>query len=403
MKWLRIAPVVLLAVSIAGPVAAQSASDGARRLRTLFFLRDYETACLEGEKLVAASPDASELAAWLVLNLARDGQDAKAVALAEDITTNQAGQLELVRAGWRPGLAARASRRSGRRGRELALKLLPGSPDVAGSAPRPSQATRNGVTRSIDVRRPRQRARRQEPGRAPRLEGLRVLYLASHARHVRRGGDSPRRSPPLKRPARATRPSLNAWYLPGAYLNRSRRSRRRLPAPEEGRRRWLPVRPPSTRRSGERSTGSRGDLGADRKRQEIEADVVAVPAGAWEIALARCCCRLQDLARDEMDRAPGGGTRNRRDPRRSSTTPASVRVGSPPTGGVSSGSTAHEPRSHPRYAAVPPDPLPSSSRAASTTTRACSARRTSNLLHASSRPTRASSWRRTATARPRAP
>jgi tetratricopeptide (TPR) repeat protein len=123
------AALVVLSLS-ATPAAQAPLSAEAARLRALFFLRDFETGVLEGEKLVAGSPNASDLYAWYVLNLVRGGEEKRAVALAEEITKKKpqdpwawfalAGALNYQSE--RPADAVSAG--------EKALKLLPNNPDI---------------------------------------------------------------------------------------------------------------------------------------------------------------------------------------------------------------------------------------------------------------------------------
>ena len=63
----------LVAASLAFPqrAAAQAADADAARLRALFFQRDFESAVIEGGKLVAAGQSRDEIKAWYIINLAR--------------------------------------------------------------------------------------------------------------------------------------------------------------------------------------------------------------------------------------------------------------------------------------------------------------------------------------------
>src|SRR5688572_14884812 len=67
----------LAAASLAFPhgAAAQAADADAARLRGLFFQRDFESAVIEGGKLVASAQPRDEIKAWYVINLARIDAD----------------------------------------------------------------------------------------------------------------------------------------------------------------------------------------------------------------------------------------------------------------------------------------------------------------------------------------
>ncbi len=261
----------LLVPVLATTLAFQNPSlRGAARLRALFFLRDFETGTIEGEKLAAASPDASDLSAWYVLNLVRSGDERRAVSLAEEMTKKKprdpwawfalAGALNYQSE--RPADAVTAS--------ETALKLLPNNPDfiwIRAQTLANDEKRRDEAIAFVDA----QRGRLKNPAEILATKGYALYRSAS---------GPPRDEARMKlsfaafEEARQIDPNnLNALYLPGSYLNGLRRSDEAYPLLKKA----LAIAPDSAgvhQAYWNAVTGSR-DFGADRKRQEIEADVNA--------------------------------------------------------------------------------------------------------------------------------
>ena len=270
MKRTRVALVVLLVLSIAAPLAAQSARDSARRLRTLFLQRDYETAVLEGRKLVATFPDASELAAWHVLNLARGGQEDQAVTLAQELTKKKPGD------GWawlalggalnyqreRPADAIAAA--------EKALGFLPGHPDAVWLRAQTlanDEKRRDEAIAFVD----KHRSSLKNPAEILATKGY-VFYVKSSSAGT--GEEMMKVSLATFEEARRIDPSnLSAWYLPGSYLNGLRRSDEAYPLLKKA----VELAPGSTavhQAYWNAVNGSR-EFGPERKLKEIDADVAA--------------------------------------------------------------------------------------------------------------------------------
>jgi len=222
MKHSHVVMAGLVVLSLAATLAAQAPLPAeAARLRALFFLRDFETGVLEGEKLVAGSPNASDLYAWYVLNLVRGGEEKRAVALAEEITKKKprdpwawfalAGALNYQSE--RPADAVSAG--------EKALKLLPNSPDIIWIRAQTlanDEKRRDVAIAFVDA----QRGRLKNPAEILVTKGYALYRSAS---------GPPRDEARTKlafaafEEARQIDPkNLNALYLAGAYLNGLRRS-----------------------------------------------------------------------------------------------------------------------------------------------------------------------------------
>jgi tetratricopeptide (TPR) repeat protein len=122
---------LLLLLSFSIPLLGQKQLDEATtKLRTLYFQRDYAGGYVEGKKLVARFPEALELRAWLILNMARNDMAEEAAAAAEEIVAANenspwswfalAGALN-----WQQERGEEALSAS-----EKALAMLPDHPDV---------------------------------------------------------------------------------------------------------------------------------------------------------------------------------------------------------------------------------------------------------------------------------
>jgi tetratricopeptide (TPR) repeat protein len=275
MKLARVVLIGLLLVSLAAALAAQAPSpEGAARLRTLFFMRDFETGVLEGRKLMATSADASELGAWYVLNLVRGGDEKRAVALAEEMTNKLpqdawawfaiAGALNYQAE--RPADAVAAA--------ETALKFLPNNPDVIWIRAQTlanDEKRRGEAIAFVDA----QRGRMKNPAEILVTKGYALYRSASGPPRDEAGTNL---AFAVFEEARKIDPkNVNALYLHGAYLNGLRRSDEACPLLKKA----LAVAPDSTsvhQAYWNAVMGSR-DLGADRKRQEVEADVAAFLKG----------------------------------------------------------------------------------------------------------------------------
>jgi|WetSurMetagenome_2_1015567.scaffolds.fasta_scaffold10156_2 tetratricopeptide (TPR) repeat protein len=268
MPHLRSVFAVVLALS-----TLASASDGgsaridAKRLRTLFFLRDYETAVIEGTQAGAATSKQTEVRAWFVLNLARSGKESEAIALAEAMTRSRpdgwcwfalAGALSAARE--RPDVAVAAA--------ESARARLRNNADVVWMQ---AQTLANHPTRRGEVAAfvDREKSRIKNPAE--------LLVSKAYALYVQ--ATSPTRDDAgistamaAFDEARRKAPSnLNAWYLPGAYLLALRRTDEAHPLLEKA----TGLSPGSTdvhQAYWRAITGSRS-LSPEQKRQEIEADV----------------------------------------------------------------------------------------------------------------------------------
>ena len=278
---------VLVVLSITATLAAQpSATTEAARLRALFFQRDYATAVVEGEKLIAKSPNAAELKAWFVLNLVRSGDEKKAVALAEEMTTKKAqdgwswfalaGALNYQRE--RPADAVAAG--------EKALALLPQNPDVVWI---------RAQTLANDEKRRDEAIAFVDSQRARIKNAAEILVTKGYALYVQSSGAT-RDEAKLKaalatfEEARQVDPSnLSAWYLPGSYLSGLRRSDEAYPLLKKA----AELSPNSTdvHQALWRAINGSREFGADRKQQEVKSDVDAflkargdVPAAIYAVA-----------------------------------------------------------------------------------------------------------------------
>jgi thiol-disulfide isomerase/thioredoxin/Flp pilus assembly protein TadD len=258
------------AVSLAGHMPAAAGDRDAARLRALFFHRDFETGVIEGKPMLARSPKARELEAWYILNLVRAGEEKDAIGRADAMVKARpkdpwgwfalAGALSY--ATERPDEAVAAA--------EKARALQPGHPDmiwVGALALANHEKRRSEALAFIDA----QRGRLKNPAEILTQKGY-VLYLQSSG--------TPRDEAKLaaafaafEEARRADRANLNACYMPAMYLNSLRRSDEAYPLLKKA----LALAPGSTvvHQAYWRSiTGSR-EMSADKKRQEVEADVEA--------------------------------------------------------------------------------------------------------------------------------
>lgn len=268
MKTLRF---VLVTLSILSCMAVQSAAQSANaRLRSLFYQRDFETGAIEGSKLVAANPNSTNLKAWYVLNLVRSGQERNGIALAEEMTKKTpqdawswfalAGALNYAQVRADEALSAG----------EKALKLLPADPDViwlrAQTLANDEQhcaeaiafvdAQRSRVKNPADILAAKAYAQYRQSSGPPRDEALLATAFATF--------EEARRIDPT---------NLSAWYLPSTYLTGLRRSDEAYPLARKA----VALAPGSTavhKAYWDAITGSTV-ITADRKRQEVEADVVS--------------------------------------------------------------------------------------------------------------------------------
>ncbi|MCX6539013.1 MAG: redoxin domain-containing protein [Acidobacteria bacterium] len=288
MRPARLGLHVLVVLSMTATLAAQpSAATGAARLRFLFFQRDFATAVIEGEKLVAKSPNAAELKAWFVLNVVRGGDEKRAVALAEEMTTKKAqyawswfalaGALNYQRE--RPADAVAAG--------EKALTLLPGNADVIWIRAQTlanDEKRRDEAIAFVDG----QRARVRNPAE--------ILVTKGYALYMQSSGAA-RDEAKLKaalasfEEARQVDPTnLGAWYLPGSYLSGLRRSDEAYPLLKKA----VELSPNSTdvHQALWRAINGSREFGADRKQQEVKTDVDAFlkaqgdrPAALYAVAM----------------------------------------------------------------------------------------------------------------------
>jgi Flp pilus assembly protein TadD/thiol-disulfide isomerase/thioredoxin len=278
MKLARVVLIAPLVLSLAASLPAQApSSGGAARLRALFFMRDFETGALEGGKLMATSPDASELRAWYVLNLVRGGDEKQAVALAEEMTRKQpqdpwawfalAGALNYQAE--RPADAVAAG--------ETALKLLPNDPDIIwihAQTLANDEKRRGEAIAFVDA----QRGRVKNPAEILVTKGYALYRSASGPPR-----DEARTNLAFAVFAEARQidpKNVNALYLHGAYLSGLRRSDEAYALLKQA----VALVPGSTsvhQAYWNAVMGSR-DLSADRKRQELEADVDAFLKGNSE-------------------------------------------------------------------------------------------------------------------------
>jgi tetratricopeptide (TPR) repeat protein len=268
MTHLRIVSLILIA-SARAPSTALCADKkvDAAYLRTLFFQRDFETAVIEATRAGAAATRQSELKAWFVLNLVRSGEDAKAITIAEEMTRTRpdgwswfalAGALNYARE--RPDEAIAAA--------EYAAKLLPRNPDVLWIR---AQTLANDPKRRDEAIAfvERERGRLKNPAELLVSKGY-ALYSQS-AGTPRDDAKFAAALATFEEARKVDPANLSAWYLPASYLTSMRRSDEAYLLLKTA----LGLAPRSTavhQAFWSAVNGSR-ELGAERKRQEIEADV----------------------------------------------------------------------------------------------------------------------------------
>ena len=268
MIHVRLAAVFFVVLALApSTVSSADKKVDAAYLRALFFQRDFETAVIEGEKAGADKARQSELKAWFVLNLARADQSERAVALADEMKRAKpdgwswfalAGALNYARE--RPDEAIAAA--------ESAAKLLPRNPDVlwiraqtlATHPTRGSEtaafvdATRSGVKNPAELLVSKAYALYSQSFGPPRDDSMFTAALSTF--------EEARKVDPA---------NLSAWYLPGSYLDSARRSDEAWPLLKKA----IALSPRSTavHQAYWRALNGSRELGAEKKRQEVEADV----------------------------------------------------------------------------------------------------------------------------------
>jgi len=296
---------LLLAFLLVAPLLAQAPADGAARLRTLFFQRNYEAALLEAPPLLAAAPADQQLKAWHVLNMVRGGREDEAVAAAKAMTAGKPedGWSWIAQAGalhWKTGQAADAIAAA-----EKALQLMPDHADaiwlraqtLAGDSKRRAEAIA-----FVDAN----RSRVKNPAELLAVKAYAMYVMASD------GGSRDEVKTKAAFEAfdeahRADPANVNALYLPATYLDSLRRSDDALALVKKA----LAVAPNSTpvRQAYWNAIKGSQKLTATEKNDQLAADLNAFVAtngnrpGALRAAafLARDL-KLPDRQRDLEDR-----------------------------------------------------------------------------------------------------
>ena len=265
----RLAALIAVALVFVPHLLAQSSTDqGAARLRTLFFQRDYETGAIEGQKLVAAGAASPELKAWRVLNLARSGQTDEAVAAARELSTTAPKDPWATAA-----LAAALHYQTGHTAEAIdlaqrALDMQPDHPDIIwlrGQTMAADPKRREEVIAFIDS----QRSRVKNPAEILDTKGY-TLYTIGTGQP--RDDAKVNASFEVFAEARKIDPTnVNAHYLPATYMSRLRRNDEAYALLKTA----LTLAPASTEVHQAFWTAVRGSqaLDAEKKRAEIEADV----------------------------------------------------------------------------------------------------------------------------------
>jgi thiol-disulfide isomerase/thioredoxin/predicted Zn-dependent protease len=263
--------VVTHAASVAAPSGAQEADGAAARLRALFLQMDFDSGLVEGKALVAAHPEATDVRAWYLLNMASMNRATDAVAAARAMTTTEprdpwgwfalAGTLaEYYDAPDKAGMIGAADR---------AFRLLSGHPDIVWMRARALSRDDTRYDEAITFI-DRALATAKDGSELLVVEGSVLFSQASRASDA-----AVKRSAALAafEQARRSNPAcVNAWVAAGNDLIELRR-------PDEARpllKKALAVAPASAEvhRSYWRAVNASRDLTADQKRQEIEADMV---------------------------------------------------------------------------------------------------------------------------------
>ena len=203
-------------------VGAQPPTDAdASRLRSLFFQRDFESAVIEGAKLVGAAQTREEVKAWHVINLARIDAD-QAVERAKQMVdaAPQNGWAWLAHAASLHYKGDRTAEAIG--AAEKALALMPDDPSaiwfraqtLAGDAKRREEAIA-----FVDA----QRSRVKHPAE--------LLTAKAYALYILSSAATPRDEAKVKQAfdtyaeARQLDPSsVNAHYMPAQYLTSLKRT-----------------------------------------------------------------------------------------------------------------------------------------------------------------------------------
>jgi tetratricopeptide (TPR) repeat protein len=294
-----ISSLVLVSLLFAPPLAAQATRDEATaRLRTCFFQRDFETAAIEGEKLLSAPSSSPELKAWVLLNMARSGKTDEALALAREMVAALpddpwaafalAGTLH-----YKGGHTDEAIKTA-----ERALKAFPDNPDAIWLRAQTTAADpkrRDEAVQFIDS----QRARVKNPAQ----------ILATKASTLFVGAGQPRDEAKVKaslaafEEARAIDPAnVNAHYVPAVYLTQLRRFDDAIPLARTA----VALSPGSSEVHQALWNALKGSptLGAEKKQAEIEADIRAFlrahgnrPVALWAVAGASRDLKLAEPRR----------------------------------------------------------------------------------------------------------
>lgn len=262
----------LVATSLVFPpaAAAQAPDTDAARLRALFFQRDFESAVIEGGKLVAAAQTRDEIKAWYVINLARVDAD-QAVERAKQMVdvAPQNGWAWLAHAAaihYKGGRTPEAIAAA-----EKALALLPDDPTaiwfraqtLTGDAKRREEAIA-----FVDT----QRSRVKNPAELLTARAYALYMLSSEA--------APRDEAKLKQAfdtyaeARQLDPSsVNAHYMAAQYLSSLKRTEEAYDLLKKA----VAIAPGSkdVHQAYWTAIKTHPKLTADQKNAEIEADLTA--------------------------------------------------------------------------------------------------------------------------------
>ena len=206
------------------PVAssAQPADSDASRLRTLFFQRDFESGVVEGAKLVAASPDRTQLKAWYLMSLARTDSADDAIESARQLVA------AAPKDGWSWMAQAAALHYKGGRTAEAmesaakAFELMPASADAAWL---------RAQTLAADPKRRDEAIAFVDAHRARLGNPAELLTAKAYTFYVLSSATTPRDDARLRQAfdtyaeARQADPAnVNAHYLPGTYLTSLKRA-----------------------------------------------------------------------------------------------------------------------------------------------------------------------------------
>jgi thiol-disulfide isomerase/thioredoxin len=254
----------------------KTAGEAASRVRSMYFALDHEGAVETGKKLAAQFPESTELKAWLVMsmlamNMATEDDKKEAIEIAEKMIAKDPsdGWAHFATAAAVTANDAIAENERGEKAiaaSERALAAMPGNADALWL--KAEMLRRHGKRQEAVEFVEASRAKVKNAGE---LMAVRAAALFSLAKEAAKKEEAYK----AYAEARAADPSnLNAHYLPGMFLRFNKRNAEAYPLLK----RAAALAPDSVtvHREYWQSVMALQDVSFEKKRAEIEADIIAL-------------------------------------------------------------------------------------------------------------------------------